>query len=118
MSSSTHAKAQQNPSHTRQCCPRSGSPHQVRTGYHSVLLGEFSKADCRRVFPKVASKAYKRHFKSLLDAIDFISSSDCPLSDTDKQIHLQNKLDLLPALDAKDTTGLRLDALFENPITG
>ena len=85
---------------------------------HSVLLGEFSKADCRRVFPKVASKAYKRHFKSLLDAIDFISSSDCPLSDADKQIHLQNKLDLLPALDAKDTTGLRLDALFENPITG
>ncbi len=70
-----------------------------------LSVGEFSKADCRRVFPKVASKAYKMHFKALLDAIDYISSNTCPLSDTEKQIHLQTKFDLLPSLDPKDTTG-------------
>ena len=85
---------------------------------HSVLLGEFSKTDCRRVFPKVASKAYKQHFKDLVQTIDFVSSTTCPLSSDEKQIHLQTKLDLLPMLDPKDTTGLRVDILIEDPLTG
>ena len=32
---------------------------------HSLLLGEFSKADCRRVFPKAVSKAYKIGFENV-----------------------------------------------------
>ena len=36
---------------------------------HSLLLGEFSKADCRRVFPKATSKAYKTAFEKLSQAL-------------------------------------------------
>ena len=39
---------------------------------HSLLLGEFSKADCRRIFPKQMSKAYRAAFDNLSQAQVFM----------------------------------------------
>ncbi len=84
---------------------------------HSLLLGEFSKADCRRVFPKAMSKAYKAGFERLSQANDFIASASCPLSLEEKQTLIQNQIDLLP-IHQGEASGLRIDLCLENPLTG
>lgn len=84
---------------------------------HSLLLGEFSKADCRRVFPKAISKAYKAGFEKVSQAADFIASPSCPLSPEEKQTLIQSQIDLLP-IHQGDVTGLRIDICLENPETG
>ena len=43
---------------------------RVEPDTHSLLLGEFSKADCRRVFPKATSKAYKEAFEEVSKVVD------------------------------------------------
>jgi len=85
---------------------------------HSLLLGEFSKTDCRRVFPSKVSSAYKAGFEALSQASDFIASAACGLSSEEKSVYMQNKIDALPILDARDAKGLRIDVSFENPNTG
>jgi hypothetical protein len=84
---------------------------------HSLLLGEFSKADCRRVFPKAISKAYKAGFDKVTQAADFIASASCSLSPEEKQNLIQSQIDLLP-IHQGDVTGLRIDICLENPETG
>jgi hypothetical protein len=84
---------------------------------HALLLGEFSKADCRRVFPKTMSKAYKAGFERVSQASDFIASAACTLSPEEKQNLIQSQIDLLP-LHKGDATGLRIDICVENPETG
>jgi hypothetical protein len=83
----------------------------------SLLLAQFPKADCRRVFPKNVSKAYKAGFEKLSQAADFIASVNCPLSLEEKQMLIQKKIDLLPFHDG-DAAGLRIDLSLENPETG
>ncbi len=84
---------------------------------HSLLLGEFSKADCRRVFPKAMSKAYKSGFEKVSQAADFIASAACTLSVEEKQNLIQSQIDLLP-LHQGEYCGLRIDICIENPDTG
>jgi len=84
---------------------------------HSLLLGEFSKADCRRVFPKAMSKAYKAGFENVSQAADFIASAACSLSIEEKQNLIQSQIDLLP-LHQGEYSGLRIDICLENPDTG
>jgi hypothetical protein len=84
----------------------------------TLLLGEFSKADCRRVFPKATSKAYKAGFESLSQAQDFIASAACTFTPEQKSSYLQHKMDVLPVLAKGDVTGLRIDACLENRETG
>ena len=84
---------------------------------HSLLLGEFSKAECRRVFPKAASKAYKVAFESVSKAIDRTTSANCTLSVEEKQALIQSKIDLLPLHQGK-AVGLRIDVSLENTETG
>ena len=43
---------------------------------HSLLIGEFSKADCRRIFPKY-SKLYQEKFQAVINALELISSPAC-----------------------------------------
>jgi hypothetical protein len=83
---------------------------------HSLLLGEFSKADCRRVFPKAMSK-YKAGFEKVSQAADFIASVNCTLSPVEKQNLIQSQIDLLP-LHQGEYVGLRVDLCIENPDTG
>ena len=54
-----------------------GLTPRVEPDTHSLLLGEFAKADCRRVFPKADSKAYKVAFEAVSKAIDTTSSLRC-----------------------------------------
>ena len=35
---------------------------RVEPDTYSLLLGEFSKSDCRRIFPKYVSKKYRERF--------------------------------------------------------
>jgi hypothetical protein len=84
---------------------------------HSLLLGEFSQADCRRVFPKTMSRAYKAGFEHLSQAADFIASASCSLSPEEKQTHIQRQIDLLP-IHQGDVSGLRIDICLENAETG
>ena len=84
---------------------------------HSLLLGEFSKADCRLVFPKSMSKAYKAGFEKVSQAADFIASANCTLSLLEKQNLIQSQIDLLP-LHQGEYVGLRVDLCIENPDTG
>ena len=84
---------------------------------HSLLLGEFSPAECRRVFPKQMSKPYQAAFEKLTQAQTFIASADCQLSLEEKQIYIQKKIDLLP-IHAGEVVGLRVDVCLENFETG
>ena len=84
---------------------------------HSLLLGEFSPAECRRVFPKQMSKPYQVAFNSLAQAQAFIASVDCKLSVEEKQIYIQKKIDLLP-IHQGEVVGLRVDVCLENLETG
>jgi endogenous inhibitor of DNA gyrase (YacG/DUF329 family) len=95
-----------------------GLETQVEPDTHSLLLGEFSKADCRRVFPKKISNAYKAGFESLSQASDYIASASCNLSVEEKSAYIQTKIDALPILAAGDTKGLRIDVSIVNPETG
>jgi hypothetical protein len=83
---------------------------------HALLLGEFSKEDCRRIFPAHASVEYKSQFKQLMKTV--ISVSECKDSYNENQALLQEQIRLLPQLKDKDTTGLRLDLAVEDPISG
>jgi hypothetical protein len=85
---------------------------------YSLLLGEFSKRDCRRLFPKQASKRYKAAFEKLVHAFDEISSPHCTLSKTEKDDLLRQCLDAMPALPDEDAVGLRVDLSLESLDTG
>ena len=54
-----------------------------------LLLGEFSKTDCRRIFPKASSKLYKERFQSVLQAVDLVASPACTLDAAAKQALVQ-----------------------------
>ena len=83
-----------------------------------LLLGEFSKTDCRRIFPKASSKLYKERFQSVLQAVDLVASPACTLDAAAKQALVQARIDALPAPKRDDTTGLRIDLTLEDESTG
>jgi hypothetical protein len=85
---------------------------------YSLLLGEFSKKECQRVFPKRVDKAYKTSFESLSQAVNLTSSVDCTLSPEQKQILIQTQLDKLPVLAKDDAAGLRIDLSLTDTETG
>ena len=85
---------------------------------HGLLLGEFSRADCRRIFPKYASKLYQEKFNAVLNALEVISSPLCTISGEEKAAYVQTRIDALPVLKKHDLKGLRIDAAIENPVTG
>src|SRR6185437_8584513 len=90
----------------------------VEPDTYTLLLGEFSKAECRRIFPKKASKLYKEKFEAVLKAVEFVASPECKLDDPAKQAHVRQLIDALPAPKKEDSTGLRLDLTLENEVTG
>ena len=96
---------------------QAGLTPRIEPDTHSLLLGEFSKADCRRVFPKATSKAYKEAFEAVSKAVDRTSSIHCTLSTEEKQTLIQSKIDLLPLHQGK-ASGLRIDVSLENTETG
>ena len=83
----------------------------------SLLLGEFSPSECRRIFPKQMSKPYQLAFDKLSQAQAFIASAYCNYSQEEKQIYIQKKIDLLP-IHQGEVVGLRVDVCIENTETG
>jgi hypothetical protein len=85
---------------------------------HTLLLGEFSKPDCRRLFPRRPSKQYKVAFEKMVRVSAEVNAPECKLSMEEKSNLLRKALDEVPPLPSTDTTGLRIDIAIENPATG
>jgi hypothetical protein len=85
---------------------------------HALLLGEFTKADCKRLFPKQATKKYRKQFDDLLNVLTFVSSSTCTLEKQAKEDLVRKHLDLMPHLGPNDAVGLRCDLVLESQVTG
>ena len=85
---------------------------------YGLLLSEFSKSDCRRIFPKKTTAAYKTAFKDLLELDSELRNPRCPLSEASKAQARQACIDTLPITDKKDVTGLRIDLAIVNSFTG
>lgn len=83
---------------------------------YTLLLGDFTKAECRRIFPKEASQAYKLKFAELLATIEQVEA-DHTMPVEVKQKLLREKINQLPVL-ASDPAGLRVDLSIEDPLTG
>jgi hypothetical protein len=80
--------------------------------------GEFSKSDCRRVFPKHVSKNYRDKFDEVVAVTELVASPTCELSEEAKRALVKSKVDALPAVRRDDVTGLRVDISLENEVTG
>ena len=83
----------------------------------SLLQGQFSREECRRVFPKHTSKKYDLQFAELLKAIDMCDNNN-DLTPNQKQSLLFDQIEKLPALKDSDMAGLRIDLSVEDPATG
>jgi hypothetical protein len=101
-----------------QAAMEAGLAVRVEPDTHNLLLGEFSKADCRRIFPKYASKQYQEKFQAVLNALEVVSSPACTISAEEKTAYVQARIDALPVLKKHELKGLRIDAAIENPLTG
>jgi len=84
---------------------------------HGLLLEEFTKEECRRIFPRQPSQDYKEAFLLLQQAIEHVRSPECKLDKTGKEALLKQRLDAMPALSKKDLRGLRIDINIVNPTT-
>ena len=78
----------------------------------SLLLGQFSREECRRIFPKRSSKAHKAHLAEAAKAL-----TNNGLTEDQKQALIQQKINLLP-VPKKDEVGLRIDLTIEDPGSG
>ena len=85
---------------------------------YNLLLGDFSQANCRRMFPKRTSKLYKDRVNAVINAVDLVSSASCTMSGAEKQAYVQKRIDDLPTIAKEDTVGLRIDVEMENKTTG
>ena len=71
---------------------------KVEPDTYGLLLGEFSKSDCKRVFPKHVSKDYRDKFDEVIDVSELVASPTCDLSEEAKRTLVQSKVDALPAV--------------------
>jgi hypothetical protein len=90
----------------------------VEPDTHGLLLGDFSKSACRRIFPKYVSKQYKDKFNEVMNAIDLVASPACAMDEAAKHAYVQARIDQLPAAKRDDHVGLRIDLAVENEETG
>ncbi len=59
---------------------------------YDLLLGEFSRADCRRIFPKYGSRVYQEKCQAALNALEVISSPACTISAEEKAVYVQTRI--------------------------
>jgi hypothetical protein len=81
----------------------------------NLLLGQFSKAECRRFFPRWTTKEYDTKLSQIIETI---------LNQTNAARTLQQQADLdkmvrdLPPLNESDSVGLRIDLVISDPVNG
>lgn len=85
---------------------------------HGLLLGEFSKSECRRIFPKAVAKHYRDRFNAVINALELVASPACTMTQTERTTYVQQRIDALPSVHHDDSTGLRIDLSIENEATG
>ena len=85
---------------------------------YNLLLGDFSQANCKRMFPRRTSKLYRDRVNAVVNAVELISSPSCAMSDAEKRDYVQTRIDALPAVAKEDAVGLRIDVEIENKSTG
>jgi hypothetical protein len=83
----------------------------------ALLLGEFSKQECRRIFPKAASVQYKRQFDILVELMNDVDEQK-QLTLSEKHAIIQKQISQLPRYSTEDATGLRLDLTVEDVSNG
>ena len=101
-----------------QAAMEAGLSVRVEPDTYNLLLGEFTRADCRRIFPKAASRQYLEKFNAVLNSLEVVSSPNCTLSEVEKTAYVQARIDALPILAKNEVKGLRIDAALENTVTG
>jgi hypothetical protein len=85
---------------------------------YNLLLGDFSQANCKRMFPRQASKLYKDRVLAVVNAVELVSSPSCAMTEAEKRAYVQKRIDDLPAVAKEDAVGLRIDVAIENKHTG
>ena len=68
----------------------------VEPDTYGLLLGEFSKSECRRIFPKRINKQYRDRFEEVLNAIEFVASPTCGMEEVAKRLYVQTYIAALP----------------------
>ena len=84
----------------------------------NLLLGDFSQENCKRMFPRRASKLYTERVNAVVNAVELISSPACTFSDAEKRAYVQVRMDALPVIPKEEAVGLRIDLELEDPVTG
>ena len=72
---------------------------RVEPDTHALLNGEFSKSDCRRVFPKHVSKNYRDKFDEVVAVTELVASPTDELSEEAKRALVKSKVDALQQSD-------------------
>jgi len=101
-----------------QAAKKAGLAVRVEPGAYELLLGDLSKTECRRIFPKKASADYTKKFQAVIDALELAASPACAMTEEQKGIHLQSLINELPRVAEDDRTGLRIDLAIEHKLTG
>jgi hypothetical protein len=82
---------------------------------HTLLLSEFTAADCHRIFPKNNTTAYKIAFNKLVATTHELQQPSCKLSQVERSQVIQSRIDALPVSSKR--VGLRVDLSIVNPRT-
>jgi hypothetical protein len=90
----------------------------VEPDTYGLLLQDFTRSECRRIFPKYVSQKYKDSFNAVLNALELVSSDACVMDEPSKYAYVQAKINSLPALSRDDAAGLRIDLSLENEDSG
>lgn len=83
---------------------------------YTLLLGQFSKAECRRIFPKWTTKEYDTKLTQINAVLNQTPNS--AVTPQQQQAQLDAMVRALPPLQDADPVGLRIDLAVSDPVNG
>jgi hypothetical protein len=84
---------------------------------YTLLLGQFSKAECRRIFPKWTTKEYDTKLTQIIDTV-LNQTPNSAVTSQQQQAQLDAMVRELPLLKDADPVGLRIDLAVSDPASG
>ena len=87
------------------------------TDTYSLLMGQFSKAECRRIFPKWTTKEYDTKLTQIMDAV-LDRAPNSAVTPQQQQAQLDEMVRALPPLKDADPVELRIDLAVTDPVNG
>jgi hypothetical protein len=85
---------------------------------HTLLLHEFTKAECRAIFPKRLPPAYAEAYHNLVQARLRVTNPACTIPPGERAAYLQQFKDRLPVVHKEDMVGLRIDLSLKDASNG